>query len=200
MNKTIIVMISIIVILGAILTAIAIFRPSYEQEEQVMETKVAEIEILDECTDEYEVMTSQEFIETDSNQEKISPNCAMILKTHFLKCNHIIQKYSNISNDLVNKTENELKEIYNEWTVEKFASNEVVLCKECEGFCGEHYVVRDKEGQVVIYEVLESGEEVEMERTDIATDYLTEVDKIDMRNGMEVFGKDNLNQLIEDFE
>ena len=90
--------------------------------------------------------------------------------------------------------------MYNEWNVEKFANNNIVLYKEIDGNCGEHYVVKDKDGQVVIYEVMENGEKKEIQKTDIATDYLPEVDKINMINGIEVNGKDNLNQLIENFE
>ena len=200
MNKAIVVMLSIIVVIGAILTGIVISKPISEQKEHEMETKIAETEILDECTDEYEEMSLQEVLETDANQEKISPNCALIFKTHYLKCNHTTQKYSNISSELVNKTESDVKEMYNEWNVEKFANNNIVLYKEIDGNCGEHYVVKDKDGQVAIYEVLENGEKKEIEKTDIATDYLPEVDKINMINGIEVNGKDNLNQLIEDFE
>ena len=36
--------------------------------------------------------------------------------------------------------------------------------------------------------------------TDIATEYLTDTDKVEMEKGIEVNGKQNLNQLIEDFE
>ena len=200
MNKAIVVMISIIVVISAILTAIVIFDPFSEKENYGAEIKVSDIEILDECTDEYEEINSQNVLETDSSQEKISPNSAMILKKYYSECKHTIQEYSNIPSELVNKTEKELEEIYNEWDIEKFSSNEIILYKEFEGECGEHYVVRDKDGQVVIYEVLKDGEELEFDKTDISTDYLTETDKIDMENGIKVYGKDNLNQLIENFE
>ena len=45
----------------------------------------------------------------------------------------------------------------------------------------------------------ENGEE-EIEVTDISTEYLPETDKIQMENGIEVNGKQALNQLIEDYE
>ena len=65
----------------------------------------------------------------------------------------------------------------------------------------EYYgVVKDNEGIVTIYEILEDGSQKEYEVTDISTEYLTETDKINIKNGIKVNGKQNLNQLIENFE
>ncbi len=200
MNKVIVIMLSIIVVIGAMITGMLIFNNNVEQDGSMSNIKVSEEEILDDCTDEYEELNSEQILQTDSNEEKISPNCAMILKSYYLECKHTIRKYSNIPDELINKTEKELQEIYSDWNIEKFANNEIILWKEFEGECGEHYVVRDKDGQVVIYQILENGEEEEVEKTDIATDYLTETDKINMQEGIKVYGKENLNQLIEDFE
>ena len=74
------------------------------------------------------------------------------------------------------------------------------MSKEEEGECGEHYIVRENNGKVTIYEILEDGSEKEYEITDIGTEYLTETDKINMQNGIRVNGKQALNQLIENFE
>ena len=53
MNKIITVLICVIVILGAMITAVVISRPKDNQEQLNVETQVAEENILDECTDEY---------------------------------------------------------------------------------------------------------------------------------------------------
>ena len=45
-----------------------------------------------------------------------------------------------------------------------------------------------------------SESEKEYEETDIYTEYLTETDKNNIQKGIYVNGKQNLNQLIEDFE
>ena len=64
----------------------------------------------------------------------------------------------------------------------------------------EEYVLRDREGFIVIYKINENNEEEEYEVTDIATDYLAEPDKINIKNGLKVEGKQELNKIIEDFE
>lgn len=62
------------------------------------------------------------------------------------------------------------------------------------------YIIKDNDGKVTIYEILEDGSNKEYEVTDISTEYLPETDKMNIKNGIQVNGKQNLNQLIEDFE
>ena len=76
----------------------------------------------------------------------------------------------------------------------------MILYQEKQGNCGEHYMIKDKDGQVTVYQVLEDGTQKEIEVTGITTEYLPETDKINMKNGIEVNGKQDLNQLIEDYE
>ena len=200
MKRVIITMISIVVVIGAIVTAIAIRSEKKQEEPQTIVTEVAEEEILDDCTDEYEQMQNQNLLETNSDEEKISPNCSFTIRTYYKGCGHITTEYNNIPDELVNKTETELNEMYPEYMVETFKSNEVVVYVENEGECGEHYLVKDLDGKVVIYERLSDGTERLLEETSITTDYLPETDKIQMKNGIEVNGKQELNQLIEDYE
>ena len=200
MKRVIITMISIVVVIGAIVTAIAIRSEKKQEEPQTIVTEVAEEEILDDCTDEYEQMQNQNLLETNSDEEKISPNCSFTIRTYYKGCGHITTEYNNIPDELVNKTETELNEMYPEYMVETFKSNEVIVYVEQEGECGEHYLVKDLDGKVVIYEKLSDGTERLLEETSITTDYLPETDKIQMKNGIEVNGKQELNQLIEDYE
>ena len=200
MNKTIAGLVCEIVILVAIITAVVISRPNESEEKLQIETNIADENILDECTDEYEELQENDMLETDSQEEKISPNCSFTIRTYYKGCGHITSQYNNIPEELVNKTEQELKEMYPEYMVETFKSNEIVVYQEKEGECGEHYLVKDLNGTVVIYERKSDGTEELLEETSIATDYLPETDKIQMQEGIEVNGKQELNQLIEDYE
>ena len=53
---------------------------------------------------------------------------------------------------------------------------------------------------VTVFKKQDDGTETKYQETDIATEYLTDTDKINMEKGIEVNGKQELNQLIEDFE
>ena len=200
MNKVIITMICIVVVLGAVITGILISKPDENEKPESVETKISDENILDDCTDEYEELENSNMLETNSSEEKISPNSSITYKTFYKGCGHTKEEYNNMPQELINCTKNDIEEKYTEWQVEKFASNEVILYREVDGECGEHYLVKEKDGKVVVYKILENGEEQEYETTQISTDYLTDTDKIEMQNGIRVNGQQELNQLIEDYE
>lgn len=197
MNKTIMTIIAIIVIIGAIIIGVQICKSNKEQEDII--TKVSDEKIEDDCTDEYQEI-QEEMLQANSIEEKISPNCFITMKKTYNKCGHTTSEYIAIPKELVNKTRWDLEEKYTGWTIDKFSDTQIVISKKEEGECGEHYIVKDKEGKVVIYKLLEDGTENEYEVTDISTEYITDTDKINMKNGIKVNGKQELNQLIEDFE
>ena len=197
MNKTIMSIIAIIVIIGAIIIGVQICKPNKEQEDII--TKVSDEKIEDDCTDEYQEI-QEEMLQANSTEEKISPNCFITMKKTYNKCGHTTSEYIAIPKELVNKTKEDVEEKYAGWTIDKFSDTQIVISKKEEGECGEHYIVKDKEGKVVIYKLLEDGTENEYEVTDISTEYITDTDKINMKNGIKVNGKQELNQLIEDFE
>lgn len=200
MNKLIITMLCILVAIGGIISAIILYQPETGNNNEILIREIAQEEILDECTDEYEKMQEQEMIEANAIEEKISPNCFITEKTYYKKCGHTTNKYVELPKELVNQTKKEAQEKYPDYEIEKFESNNIVLYKEKEGECGEHFLVKDNEGTVTIYQILENGTKKEYEATDITTEYLPETDKINMHNGIEVIGKQELNQLIENFE
>ena len=193
MNKTIMSIIAIIVIIGAIIIGVQICKPNKEQEDII--TKVSDEKIEDDCTDEYQEI-QEEMLQANSTEEKISPNCFITMKKTYNKCGHTTSEYIAIPKELVNKTKEDLEEKYAGWTIDKFSDTQIVISKKEEGECGEHYIVKDKDGKVVIYKLLEDGTENEYEVTDISTEYITDTDKINMKNGIKVNGKQELNQLI----
>lgn len=205
MNKIIVTIISCIVIFLAVFVGVGVYNHSEENQvnNQVKNaTDVSEV-IMDECTEEWAELSSMNELDLEVNtQEKIqlSPNCSFTFKIHYGECGHVTKQYTNIPQELVNMTEEEIKQKYPEWTIETFESNQVVLSKNQNGECGEHYVLRDVEGKIVVYVINNNGEEEVFQKTEIATDYLTETDKITIKNGLKVYGKENLNQVIEDFE
>lgn len=133
-------------------------------------------------------------------EEKISPNANFILKKHYTECDHITKEFVELPQELVNLSKKELQEQYSEWTIETFSTHEVVLLKEQVGYCNEHFVLRPDNGHISIYSVLENGEEIKSETTDISTIYLPETDMLRINEGIKVYGKEELNSVLEDFE
>lgn len=198
-NKTMMIIVAVLLAIATIYSVYAIFSNDEEiEEEDNNNTYVSEL-IEDECTEEYKEEQENSTTVT-STEEKISANSQLILKKYYAKCEHTINEYVEMPEELVNMTEEELKLEYSDWEVIGFEPNKVTLYKEFDDVCGEHFKLRIEEEKIVIYLVNQDGTESLYEKTDISSEYLTETDLINMQDGLEIFGKEELNKIIEDFE
>ena len=190
----------ILFVLGIIL-GFLIVKINLSETENVEIAQESEENIIDECTEEYQEMIENDnsVQKTSSSTEKISPNCSITFKRYYSDCGHTIEEYVSVPTELVNKTEEDLQQKYEGWSIEEFSRNQIVLYREFDSECGEHYVLRDNDGKVTVYLKEGNSEEI-VEETDIATEFLTETDKIELQNGIEVNGRVELNKVIEDFE
>ena len=157
--------------------------------------------IEDECTEEYkEEQAQQNTTAVSSTEEKVSANAELILKKYYSKCDHTINEYVELPRELVNLTKEEVQAKYPEWKVIGFEKGKVTLYKEFDDVCGEHFKLKVEDGKIVVYTVNNDGTETLYEKTNISSEYLTETDLINMQDGLEIYGKEELNQVIEDFE
>lgn len=208
MNRWIITLFAVLVILVAVFMGVQMVSKQRTQisqnEAQVQNQAELSDKVTDECVEEWKEMEEdQKTAALEANAEeqiKLSPNCSFLFQKHYAKCNHTTKEYTNIPTTLVNQNQEEVAKHYPEWKIEKWSANEVIFSQELAGECGEHYRLKEIDGKIVIYQINSNGQEEEYEKTEIATDYLTETDKIHLANGWEVNGKQELNQAIEDFE
>lgn len=193
------------IIIGIVLT-ILIIMASYilffnkeEISNEITEdnTYISKI-IEDECTEEY--IKTRNATTVSATEEKLASNAILILKKYYRKCEHTINEYVELPQELVNMTEEEVQEQYSDWEVIGFEKGKLTLYKEFDDVCGEHFKLRLENGNVVVYIVNNDGTESLYEKTGISSEYLTETDLINMQDGLEIYGKEELNQIIEDFE
>ena len=77
----------------------------------------------------------------------------------------------------------------------------MVVYKEINDFCNEHYLVKEENGTVAVYALDKFGNEKDIIcNTEIQTKYLTEKDVENLRTGIKVYGKKELNKLLQDYE
>lgn len=74
------------------------------------------------------------------------------------------------------------------------------MYKEVDEFCDEHYVLKEKDGNITIFKLDQNNNEIFLEDTEIATEYLAEEDLEKIKQGIIIFTKKELNKTIEDFE
>ena len=127
-------------------------------------------------------------------------NFYIILKKHYKECDHTIKEYAEIPEEFVNLTKSEIEKEYPEWEVEKFTPLDIILIKEEEGFCNEHFILKEEQGVITVYKIDKQGEESLYDTTGISVEYLTESDKLELKNGIKVYGKEELNSMLENYE
>ncbi len=197
MKKWGIIIVAIIIIIIAICIGISMFNMNNKPKNQVNTTNTTNEIISNQVN--YSVKNDIT-INTSTNEEKISPNATLILKRKYKECGHIIKEYKKITDELVNLTEKELLEKNEDWEIEKFSNMEVILIKDAEGVCDEHYVLRENNGIIAVYKIGKENEETLEELTGISTEYLTENDKMEIEQGITVYGREELNSILENYE
>lgn len=195
---TIIAIIALGIILG-FLTGMYLYKINqidYNSKEQIAKTVEDECTILGELNDQ----ELENLITTSIEEEKASPNCIITLKIYYNKCEHLLESKQKIEDTEVNLTEEELKERFSDWEVQKFTPTEIVLYKEVNEFCNEHYLLKEKDGYIAIFKLDENNNQTFLELTDISTQYLTEKDLEKIQEGITIYTKKELNKTLEDFE
>lgn len=143
----------------------------------------------------------QDKILVDSSETKITPNTKIIEKVYYTECNHLIVKDEKPDKEFINLNEEEFKTKMAGYDIQKFTTEEVIIYKEIDDFCNEHYLIKDDEGHLGIYQ-LDKNDKMKdlLELTEIPTDFLPEEDKEKIKNGLRVDTKEELSKIIEDFE
>lgn len=207
MNKGWITVLIVVIIVIGVIAGIFLYNKNIKKNsnENIVENEINEIseKVTDDCTEEWQELDEQaklDILETNAAEEKISPNCLLTLRSYYKECQHTINEYIDIPDELVNKSKEELIEKYPDWEIKRYSSTEIILYREYIGECGEHFVLRNDNGKITVYQINENNNEVVYEKTEISIDYLTDTDKIEIENGIRVNGKEELNQIIEDFE
>lgn len=141
-----------------------------------------------------------QIVSTAGIEEKTSPNAMISFKIYYKQCKHTTIKNIQIPEELVNMTQEEIVKKYNDWILEDYSSNYIILKTEKEGVCDEHYLLKENNGYIAIYRIDELQNETLIETTGVVTAYLPEADLLELRDGIRVFGKDRLNARLEDYE
>lgn len=143
---------------------------------------------------------NNEVVRTNSWSEKISPNAIIIFNKYYKKCDHTSVTRENVTNEMVNLTVEEFMDLYSDWTLKSFTSDEIILYKEIDDECGEHYVVKTLDGNIAIYKINNENNLDLIEKTEISIKYLPQIDVENLERGVSLVGKEELNAYIENFE
>lgn len=139
-------------------------------------------------------------VETSAQNNNISPNAIIIKKTYYQACDHLIRKNEDIPQELINKTEADVKKMFPDWELEDYSPTQIILYKTDTGNCGEHYFVQEHNGVIGIYTTDQYGVKTLKEETEIPTQYLPDEDIQNLKSGVEIIGYTKLIEFLEDYE
>lgn len=188
----IIITILLLISIGSIILLITIYKDTKNTELDDMD-KFAEIE-------DNPITNDTQIVTTSYSSTKISPNAVLNFNTYYRGCGHTVKEEKKAGEDIINKSEQEISERYSDWDIKKFSENNVVLYKEVDSVCDEDYIIREKDGNIVVFKLNNEGREILYDTTSIESQYLPETDLIQLKEGIKVNGLEKLNQIIEDFE
>lgn len=138
--------------------------------------------------------------EANAKEDKISPNAKVITNIYYDECGHTVRTSKTIENEYINLTEEELSEELEDFEIQEFSSEEITLYKKETGICNEHYILKDLDGYVAIYNLDTEENEILEYVTEIGVQFLPLTDSEKIKGGLKVYGRENLNRLLEDFE
>ncbi len=139
-------------------------------------------------------------IQTSENEVKTSPGAIITLETYYNKCGHSVIEKQKIDNSEVNKPEEYFKDKYQGWKIKKFTTSEIDLYKEENKMCDKHYIIKENDGYVTVYNIDENGNETLKLKTDTLTKYLPQGDRDLLSKGIKANGDLELQQKLGDFE
>ena len=137
------------------------------------------------------------------NDNIVTNNTKIIFKTYYEKTRDTIIKERELPIMIVGKTLDELKDYlvanYGGWSIREINKDEVVLYQTTNQVSPNHYVIKNYNGYITIFQVDEEGNMKLINQTEIPMNSLSDVDRLKMEEGIIVKGIDGINQLLEDY-
>lgn len=148
-----------------------------------------------------EIREENKTLIANANDEvKTTPNTEIVFEIYYNKCGHTSVKKVFVSEEDVNKNEEQIAQKYKEWKIRSFTKDMIELYKEENKMCDNHYIVKDNEGKIAIYKIDENDNETLMENTEISTKYLPQEDLELLKKGIRANNNNKLQEILSDYE
>ena len=148
-----------------------------------------------------EIREENKTLIANANDEvKTTPNTEIVFEIYYNKCGHTSVKKVFVSEEDVNKNEEQIAQKYKEWKIRSFTKDMIELYKEENKMCDNHYIVKDNEGKIAIYKIEENDNETLIEDTEISTKYLPQEDLELLKKGIRANNNNKLQEILSDYE
>ncbi len=141
----------------------------------------------------------EDIVQVSMAEVKISPYAKMMIKKKYKKCGHSTVDVVDIPMEIINYTKAELQEKYDGWKIESFDEEEIVLSREINANCEDHYVIKESEGKVFVYKELTDTMTNLIEKLDLNVESLPEEERGELQAGVEIYGEEALATWKENY-
>ena len=144
-------------------------------------------------------------VATNYEEDKIGVNTKIYVSTLYGECGHSSLKEMEVTDEIINMKQEEAEEFFKEkgYIINEFTTDTIELETKKEEMCLEHFVIKFEDNDdkfVSVYRLDENNELNLYKDTDIAKEFLTAIDNQKLEEGIEVYGLDNVEVVLEDFE
>lgn len=153
-------------------------------------------------TKELDKVENEIISEAVSTELKVKPSMEFGIKEYFDECGHFTFEYMELPKELVNMTRQEVEDHYNgTYEVEEFTEKSIVLAREINGMCDNHYVIKLNDNNLVdVYKMNTDTSYTLYEPTEISKEFLPDSDVEKLEEGIMVYGLGKVNSILEDYE
>ncbi len=131
--------------------------------------------------------------------QRITVDTVVIFEQEYLGCGHkTLDNYKGYQ-DMLGMTYKEVVELYSEWEIKKFNSNEVSLTRQINDKCLKHYEVKEYNGEIGVFYKNMGTENRMKQLVPIDVRRLRSEDRKKLSEGIAVDSEEELAQLLEDF-
>jgi len=145
-----------------------------------------------------------DFLEEQHNQNvityeetRLEPEAKIVFISLYKKCGHEQITEETIDENYVGLTKEQLSTKYYEWGINNFTPKEVILKRDIDDICENHYFVGIKDGYVVLFQGIPGVSEKVIEMTDILADTLREEDLELLKNGLVIPNREKFLEIKE---
>jgi hypothetical protein len=116
--------------------------------------------------------------------------------TVYMSCGHEGVGEGPVLSDIVGLNEKQLMEKYPQWRIDEFKPDKVVLIREIGGYCPNHFVIREDNGMVAVYDT--AGKL--LRDTGIPLDILPGIVQDQIKEGIVVNSQEEVNAILENLD
>lgn len=138
--------------------------------------------------------------ETEEAIKEISPSTEIIFNRSYKLCGDIISERRKPHKEEIGTKEEAIDSLFSDWTIEKFTEKQLVLSKQIDNYCPNHYILKEQGGLVAIYAPLEEeGLEI-IKHTSVKVRSLPPNLQQEVEKGMVVGSLEEIEYIIESWQ